>query len=146
MVSEANIREAAAALQLSVGLLNRRAREAQTRDGELSSPEAAVLSRLDRNGPDTTAALARWEQITPQAMGATVAALEARDLIVRAPDPDDGRCSILTLTAAGARALRAGRSALTDQMAAALSRGFTPAEIEQLRVAAPLIERLAQLI
>jgi hypothetical protein len=31
-------------------------------------------------------------------------------------------------------------------MAAALSRGFTPAEIEQLRVAAPLIERLAQLI
>ena len=38
------------------------------------------------------------------------------------------------------------RNALTDQMAAALSRGFTPAQIEQLRVAAPLIERLAQLI
>jgi DNA-binding MarR family transcriptional regulator len=145
MLSDANIRETAAALQLSVGLLKRRARET-ARDGELSSPETAVLSRLDRNGPGTTAALARWEQITPQAMGATVAALEARELIARTPDPEDGRRSILTLTEAGGRALRAGRNALTDQMAAALSRGFTPGEIEQLRVAAPLIERLAQLI
>ena len=145
MVSPANIRKTAAALQLSVGLLKRRARET-ARDGELSGPETAVLSRLDRNGPGTTAALARWEQITPQAMGATVAALEARELIMRAPDPDDGRRSILRLTGAGERALRAGRNALTDQMAAALSRGFTPGEIEQLRVAAPLIERLAQLI
>jgi DNA-binding MarR family transcriptional regulator len=145
MLSDANIRETAAALQLSVGLLKRRARET-ARDGELSSPETAVLSRLDRNGPGTTAALARWEQITPQAMGATVAALEARELIARTPDPEDGRRSILTLTEAGERALRAGRNALTDQMAAALSRGFTPGEIEQLRVAAPLIERLAQLI
>jgi DNA-binding MarR family transcriptional regulator len=145
MVSDANIRETAAALQLSVGLLKRRARETP-RFGELSSPETAVLSRLDRNGPGTTAALARWEQITPQAMGATVAALEARELIVRTPDPEDGRRSILTLTEAGERVLRAGRNALTDQMAAALSRGFAPGEIEQLRVAAPLIERLAQLI
>ncbi len=145
MVSEANIHETAAALQLSVGLLKRRARET-ARDGELSSPEMSVLSRLDRNGPGTTAALARWEQITPQAVGATVAALEARELIARAPDPEDGRRSILTITQAGERALRAGRNALTDLMTGALSRGFTPGEIEQLRVAAPLIERLAQLI
>ena len=145
MVSEANIHETAAALQLSVGLLKRRARET-ARDGELSSPEISVLSRLDRNGPGTTAALARWEQITPQAVGATVAVLEARELIARAPDPEDGRRSILTITPAGERALRAGRNALTDLMTGALSRGFTPGEIEQLRVAAPLIERLAQLI
>src|SRR5258707_7979233 len=133
MVSEANIHETAAALQLSVGLLKRRARET-ARDGELSSPEMSVLSRLDRNGPGTTAALARWEQITPQAVGATVAVLEARELIARAPDPEDGRRSILTITQAGDRALRAGRNALTDLMTGALSRGFTPGEIEQLRV------------
>jgi DNA-binding MarR family transcriptional regulator len=145
MVSEANIHETAAALQLSVGLLKRRARET-ARDGELSSPEMSVLSRLDRNGPGTTAALARWEQITPQAVGATVAVLEARELIARAPDPEDGRRSILTITQAGERALRAGRNALTDLMARALAGGFTPGEIDQLRVAAPLIERLAQLI
>lgn len=145
MVSEANVRDTAAALQLSVGLLKRRARET-AQDGELSSPETSVLSRLDRHGPGTTASLARWEQITPQAMGATVAALEAREFIARTPDPGDGRRSILTITEAGERALRAGRNALTDQMARALDRGFTPGEIDQLRVAAPLIERLAQLI
>ena len=145
MVSEANIHETAAALQLSVGLLKRRAHET-TRDGELSAPEMSVLSRLDRNGPGTTAALARWQQITPQAMGATVAALEARELIARTPDPGDGRRSILTITEAGDRVLRAGRNALTDLMARALAGGFTPSEIDQLRVAAPLIERLAQLI
>jgi DNA-binding MarR family transcriptional regulator len=145
MVSDANIRETAAALQLSIGLFKRRVRET-ARGGELSAPEMSVLSRLDRHGPGTTAALARWEQITPQAMGATVAALEARGFIARTPDPQDGRRSILSITTAGERVLRAGRNALADQMAAALARGFTVGEVEQLRVAAPLIERLAQLI
>jgi hypothetical protein len=42
--------------------------------------------------------------------------------------------------------LRTGRNALTDLMARALAGGFTPSEIDRLRVAAPLIERLAQLI
>ena len=144
MVSEANIRETAAALQLSVGLFNRWARET-AREGDRTSPELSVLSRLDRNGPDTTAALARWEQISPQAMGATVAALEARELVVRAPTRRTGGAPS-SRSARPVSALRAGRNALTDQMAAALSRGFTPAQIEQLRVAAPLIERLAQLI
>jgi DNA-binding MarR family transcriptional regulator len=145
MVSDANIGETAAALQLSIGLFKRRVRET-ARGGELSAPEMSVLSRLDRHGPGTTAALARWEQITPQAMGATVAALEARGFIARTPDPQDGRRSILSITTAGERVLRAGRNALADQMAAALARGFTVGEVEQLRVAAPLIERLAQLI
>ena len=47
MVSEANIRETAAALQLSVGLFKRRARET-AREGDLTSPELSVLSRLDQ--------------------------------------------------------------------------------------------------
>lgn len=145
MGTDAEIRETAAALQLSVGLLKRRARE-KTRDGELSAPEMAVLSRLDRHGPGTTAALARWEQITPQAMGATVAGLEARGFVTRSPDPGDARRSILSITEAGETVLRAGRSALTELVAGALAREFTPAEVGQLRTAAPLIERLAQLI
>ncbi len=92
MGTDAEIRETAAALQLSVGLLKRRARE-KTRDGELSAPDMAVLSRLDRYGPGTTAALARWEQITPQAMGATVAGLEARGF--DHPHPRSGRRTAL---------------------------------------------------
>jgi DNA-binding MarR family transcriptional regulator len=78
-------------------------------------------------------------------MGATVAGLEARGLITRAADPDDGRRSNLTVTDKGAGALHAGRSALTDLLSRTLADGFTPEEIEQLRAAAPLIERLAQM-
>ena len=139
------LRDVAAALRVGVGLVRRRARETAAL-GELSGPDMSALSRLDRNGPSTTAALARWEQITPQAMGATIASLEARGFIARSPDPDDGRRAILSITGEGERALRAGRDAFTDLMADALAAGFTPEEIEHLRVAAPLIERLAERI
>jgi DNA-binding MarR family transcriptional regulator len=60
-------------------------------------PQLTALSRLDRLGPSATAELARREQITPQAMGATIASLERRDLVTRQPDAGDGRRSILTL-------------------------------------------------
>ena len=79
-------------------------------------------------------------------MGATLAALEARGLVARRPDPADGRRVVLSLTDAGRQALRDKRSARVEQLAQALSRGFTPAELSQLMAAAPLLERLAQSI
>jgi DNA-binding MarR family transcriptional regulator len=103
-----------------------------------------TISRIDRLGPCTTAELARQEQITPQAMGSTVAVLESRGLIKRADDPQDGRRSILTLTKEGKRELVSGRLALTDRLTTALAESFTDEEIELLREAAPLIERLAE--
>ena len=145
MVSEANIHETAAALQLSVGLLKRRARET-ARDGELSSPEMSVPVPAGPQRPGHHRGAGPVGADHPAGRGGHGCVLEARELIARAPDPEDGRRSILTITQAGERALRAGRNALTDLMTGALSRGFTPGEIEQLRAAAPLIERLAQLI
>ena len=50
----------------------------------------------------------------------------------------------MSLTAQGRRALQQRRAAGTDAMARALASGFTAAELEQLRTAAPLFERLAQ--
>lgn len=136
--------DAAAAVQIAVSLFLRRARESKS--AELSLPERTVLSRLDRNGPDTTAGLARWEEISPQAMGVTVSALESRGYLERAPDPTDGRRSILTITAEGLAVVRAGRGELTDRLAAALRESFSPDETALIRSAAPLIERLAELI
>jgi DNA-binding MarR family transcriptional regulator len=134
----------AAAVHVAVSLFTRRARESKS--AELSLPERTVLSRLDRNGPDTTAGLARWEEISPQAMGVTVSALESRGLLKRAPDPTDGRRSILTITAEGVAVVRAGRGELTDRLAATLDEHFTSDEMELIRSAAQLIERLAELI
>ena len=109
-------------------------------------PQLTALSRLDRLGPSTTAELARREQITPQAMGATIASLEQRGLVARRPDAADGRRSILSLTPAGRAAVRSGRSAVVDQIAAVLAESFTSEEIATLDAAAPLIERLAELL
>ena len=126
-------------------MLLRRLRQIPTGD-ELTLSESAALARLDRGGPATAATLARAEQISPQSMGATLSALETRGLITRAPDPEDGRRVILSVTDAGLEVLRNHRTARTEQLARALSSGFTPAELEQLAAAAPLLERLAQSI
>jgi DNA-binding MarR family transcriptional regulator len=135
----------ATALLASVGALLRRARQTRV-EGELTMPERAALSLLDRAGPTTSAALARQEQITAQAMGATLGGLQARGLIERSPDPQDGRRVVLALTDAGRQALKDKRSARTELLALALADGFTPGELGQLAAAAPLLDRLAHRI
>ena len=145
MSDDPDVAEIAGALRVSIGLLLRRLRQVKA-DGELTLPESAALARLDRGGPATASALARLDQISPQSMGATLGALEARGLVERCPDPEDGRRAVLSITEAGLEALRNRRGARTEQLARALAAGFTRAELEQLLAAAPLIERLAQSI
>ncbi|MFC1432478.1 MarR family winged helix-turn-helix transcriptional regulator [Streptacidiphilus sp. N1-3] len=135
----------AGALQVSIGLLRRRLRQTQA-DGELTLPETAALARLDRSGPATSSALAKLEQISPQSMGATLGALESRGLVQRRPDPEDGRRVVISLTTSGRQALQKRRTARTEQLAQALSTGFSKEELGQLMAAAPLLERLAQSI
>src|ERR1035441_5230354 len=135
--------QVAAALRVSIGLLLRRLRQVRG-EGELSLPESSALVRRARSGPATPSELAKREQISPQSMGATLAALQARGLIERRPDPQDGRRAVLSVTGAGHDVLRDKRNARTEQLAQALSTGFTQAELRQLIAAAPLLERLAQ--
>ena len=142
MTADPDADQVAAALRVSVGLLVRRLRQV-TRDGELTLPETAALARLDRGGPTTPSALAKLEQISPQSMGATLAALEARGLLKRRADPADGRRAVMSVTESGRRVLRSRRNERTRQMARALATDFTPSEREQLMTAAPLLERLA---
>ena len=143
MVDELDVRDVAVALRVSMGLLLRRLRQVGV-PGELTVPETSALARLDRNGPATSSELARVEQISPQSMGATLSALEARGLVTRDPDARDGRRILLSVTDAGRQLLRDKRDARTEHLARALAAGFTREELEQLMMAAPLLERLAQ--
>jgi DNA-binding MarR family transcriptional regulator len=145
MSDDPDVGQVAAALRVSIGLLLRRLRQVQV-EGELTLPESSALVRLDRGGPTTPGELAKREQISPQSMGATLAALEARGLVERRPDPQDGRRVVLSVTEAGRDLLQDKRNARARQLAQALSAGFTPAELRQLMAAAPLLERLAQSI
>jgi len=135
----------AQALLEGVGRLARRIRQLPA-VGELTLPERTALSRLDRDGPATSAELARQQQVSPQSMGATLARLEQQDLIERRRDPDDGRRIVLSVTAAGRKLLRAKRNVRVQQLSNALAEGFSPAELKRLMAAAPLLERLAHTI
>ncbi|MFI9600282.1 MarR family winged helix-turn-helix transcriptional regulator [Streptomyces sp. NPDC052043] len=136
--------EVASVLLAGISGLVRRVRQVPV-DGGLTMPERTALSRLDRSGPTTSSALARQVQITAQAMGATLSALRTRGLVERHPDPNDGRRMVLSVTDAGVQALKDKRNARAELIARSLTSGaFTPAELEQLASAAPLLERLAQ--
>lgn len=126
-----------------VSLLARRLHQTPV-PGELSLPERSVLARLDRDGPSTTADLARQEQITPQAMANTLAALEARAFVARQPHPQDRRRVTMSVTPAGVEMLRHKRHARSRQLATALAEEFTGEELAALFAAAPLIRRLAE--
>jgi DNA-binding MarR family transcriptional regulator len=143
MPQDPGVDDVAAALQMSIGLFIRQLRQMRTQ-GDLSLPEASVLKRLDRSGPSSVTELAKAEQISVQSMGTTLGALEARGLVTRRPHPSDGRRSVLSITPSGTQVLGDKHNARAAQLAQALSIEFSPAELRQLMVAAPLIERLAQ--
>lgn len=141
---EALNRSTAIAVRAAVGMIKRRTRETFA-DEQVTAPELSTLSQIDRTGPTTIAELARLKQITPQAMGSTVASLEKLGLVSRTPDPKDKRRSLLTATDAGREALHSGRDAVSERMANALGASFSDEEVATLAAAAPLLERLAQL-
>jgi DNA-binding MarR family transcriptional regulator len=145
MPEDPPVTEIAAALRVGVSQLVRRLRQTRT-DDDLTLPETSALARLDRDGPTTSSEMAKREQISPQSMGATLAALEARGLLERRSDPRDGRRILLSPTDAGREVLRSRRGARVEKIAEALASGFTPDELETLRTAAPLLERLARAI
>jgi DNA-binding MarR family transcriptional regulator len=145
MSEERDVDQIAAALRLSIGLLLRRLRQVKA-EGELTLPETSALARLERGGPTTASALAKLEQISPQSVGATLAGLEARGLVRRSPDPEDGRRIVLSVSNVGSRVLGDRRNAMVERLAEALASGFAPAELDQLMAVAPLLERLAQSI
>jgi DNA-binding MarR family transcriptional regulator len=138
-----DVGEVAAALRIAVGMLVRKLRQTQP-EGELTLSETSALSRLDRGGPATSSDLAKLDRISPQSMGATLAALEQRGLVERSRDPEDGRRIVMSISAAGRQVVNDRRGARTELIARALRDGFTPAELGQLMTAAPLLERLAE--
>ena len=126
----------------AVGLLVRRVRAAAATH-ELSWSEAAVLGRLRRDGPATTADLARAETVRPQSMGATVAALEEMGLVERKPHPTDGRQVNIVLTAKGTAVCKSSKDAKLTWLAQAIA-GLDDNDRETLFAAGRIIKRLVE--
>lgn len=132
----------AAELRSLVGKLRRRMRE-QADVGDLTPSQAAVWERLERDGPMTVSALARAEGVRQQSMGATVAALELAGVIDRAPDPADGRQSVLTVSAAMRERVERGRAVRQDWLTRGIERELDLGERQILARALALLGRVA---
>jgi DNA-binding MarR family transcriptional regulator len=133
--------ELAAELHALSGKLKRKLRE-QASAGDLTPSQASVLRHLDRDGPTTVTALARMEGVRSQSMGATISGLEALGLIKGAPDPKDGRQTILSLTPACRDLIRTGRAARRDWLLRAIQTKLNAEEQAQLAFAMHLLNRL----
>lgn len=140
MTPTATLVTTASELRIVLGQLVRRLRS------EYSFPiaQASVLSRLDREGPQTTSALAAAERIRPQSMAQTLLELEGDRLISRRPDQSDRRRVLIELTDRGHDRLREDRRRREGWLAEAIATTLSAGEQRTLIDALPLLRRLAQ--
>jgi DNA-binding MarR family transcriptional regulator len=129
-------------LRVALGKLKRRLRE-ELHMGDLSWSQVSVLGHLERGGPATVTALARAEGMRPQSVGATVAALQTAGLVSGAPDPNDGRQTVISLTPACRKLVKASRAAREDWLFRSIRANLTPAEQKQLAITVKLLKRIA---
>jgi len=130
-------------LRVLVGQFKRRFRD-KVNLGDLTASQLAVLGRLDSDGPTTVTTLARAEGMRPQSMGANIATLEAAGLVSGAPDPNDGRQTILSLTAACKEKVKVGRMACDGWLIEAIRKTLSSAEQHELARAIELLQRLVE--
>jgi DNA-binding MarR family transcriptional regulator len=128
-------------LRALLGKLKRRLRD-QAHIGDLTPSQTSVLLRLEKDGPATASSLARAEGMRPQSMGPLVAALEAAGLVSGAPDPSDGRQTILSLTDACRKWIEEGRAARQDWLTRTIQARLSPQEQEDLAASIELLKRL----
>jgi DNA-binding MarR family transcriptional regulator len=128
-------------LRVVLGNLRRRLRE-QAHPGDLSWSQMSVLGRLEREGPTTVTVLAKAEGVRPQSMGATVSVLQDAGLVVGAPDPSDGRQTVLSLTESCREMVRANRAMRVDWLFRTIRSNLSHGEQETLATAIGLLRRL----
>ena len=130
----------ASQLRISVARLHRRLRQ-QRVDDRLTASQLAALATLDRHGALTLGELAAHEHVQPPSMTRITGALEDLGLVTRTPHPTDKRQVLFAVSPAGAKLLTEERRRRDAWLVKRLAT-LTPEEIETLRAAAPIIERL----
>jgi DNA-binding MarR family transcriptional regulator len=98
----------------------------------VTTTEYVTLSVLRRHDGMSSAELARWAFVTPQAMNVVVARLEKRRLVRRRPDPHHGRVLRASVTAKGLEVLDRCDDSM-DSIEADMLRDLPPEAVDFLR-------------
>lgn len=114
-----------------VGRAFRRQLEDQTRDHDLTLPQWRIITKLGRADGMSQVALASAIDTDPMTLSAILKRLADRKLVRRAPDPQDGRAKIVTLTEDGLALYRIVEGLGVELYKTAIA-GMDPAETNAL--------------
>jgi DNA-binding MarR family transcriptional regulator len=133
--------ELAPRLRWTITRLARRLRQEAGTD--LGPSQVAALATIERHGPLSPSEVAKVERIKRPTATRIVRHLEEAGLVERVKDPEDGRGSILSITAAGRGHLKRLRARKTAYLATRLDN--LPAEDRRtLERAAALLEGMLE--
>ena len=129
----------ASRLRLDISRMARRLR--QEAGADLSPSMTAALATIERHGPLTPSELAERERVQRPTVTRVLARLEEARLVVRAADPQDRRCSLVSISDDGRALLEAMRER-KDAFLARRIDALEPADREALDRAAAILERM----
>ena len=98
----------------------------------VTTTEYVALSVLRRRDGMSSAELARWAFVTPQAMNVVISSLEKRRLVRRRPDPQNARVLRTSVTRKGLAVLERCDGSM-DAIEADMLRDVPPESVELLR-------------
>ncbi|MHB2023265.1 MAG: MarR family winged helix-turn-helix transcriptional regulator [Mycobacteriales bacterium] len=133
--------ELAPALRLALTRLHRQLRAHSAID--VTPSQISALTRLEQCGPLRLGALAEAEGTSPSTVSRLVDALVERELVARVTDPEDGRASLIELSASGCSLIAELRERSTAALRMALSE-MDATDRKALCVALPALESLVE--
>jgi DNA-binding MarR family transcriptional regulator len=141
---DTSLTDSASRLRMAIVRTSRRLRqEAAGAVGELTPTAAAALATVERHGPLTPSELAAIERVKRPTATRTLRVLSEAGMVERAPDPEDGRSALVSITTAGRERLRRLRGRKNAYLARRM-RGLPAADVETLERAAAILERILE--
>ena len=111
--------------------------------GELTPTSAAALVTVERRGPLTPSELAEIERVKRPTATRTLRVLSEAGLVERAPDPEDGRSALVSITPVGRERLRRMRRRKNAYLARRM-RDLPAEDVETLERAAEILEGILE--
>jgi len=138
---DAELLEVTAKLRLAIARTARRLR--QEAGSDLSPTLTSALASIERHGPLTPSELAAVERVQRPTATRIASRLEGDELIARTADPNDGRGSLLAVSARGRELLRRLRTRKNAYLSRRL-RELDDTDVNALARAADILERLLE--